>query len=529
MMIVMLASNPGVASAHATLESSIPEANTQMDASPAAIVLNFNEAIEAKLGSVEVLDSKSNPVTNNKPVVSNGSQTLKLDLPKLKEGLYTVSYQIISVDGHPVSGSYIFVVGNPPEGIDASAFNPHKELGHEGHTVSTQLTTNQFIIYAVRTVYYASLLFSAGIMFWSLLSRGRIDALAAVLRKYELLAMRSLMISALLYVFVHAREIMSGYAGNEYGRLFFSTSVGRDWIVLLVLAILGFLAIRMGKAVKAVWAVIILGLESWSGHAVVYKPEAATVSLDFIHLAASSIWVGGFVLLLALWISDRKEAGRFAVQFSRAALISLAALVISGVAMTLLFLPSLNYLFYTAWGTLLLVKTGLVLLVFVFGGLLHLRVRRGDMPTLSLLRVDGLLMALIIIVAALFTYISPLPVNEPVAYHKMGEDMHLSLRITPNKPGVNKFVVKVWLPDKVGAPKSVILRLRSDDRKELGPIDIPLKTFEDTEITTFDGYVKEAYTAEGPYVPFAGRWTAEIRVMTKNDDEKVERYPFRNY
>lgn len=529
MLVAVLVGNPGVASAHAELESSVPEANSQMDSSPAGIELKFNEAIEAKLGSLEVLDNKSHSVTKNKPVVSNNSQTLQLALPKLNEGLYTVSYSIISADGHPVSGSYVFVVGNPPEGIDASAFNPHKELGHEGHTDSNQLTTNQFIIYAVRVLYYASLLLAAGMMFWSLAARNSSEALTGIMRKYELIALRVLLVGALLYVFVHAREIMSGYAGNEYNKLFFDTSVGRGWIALLVLAIAGFAAIRLGKAVKLIWAAAILAVESWSGHAVVFKPEAATVALDYIHLAASSIWVGGFVLLLLLWVNDRKEAGRFAAQFSRAALFSLAALVLSGAALTLLFLPSLKYLLYTPWGTLLLVKTAIVLLVIIVGGLLHLRVRRGDLPTINLLRVDASLMALVIIVAALFTYISPLPVNEPVTYHKMGEDMHLSLRITPNKPGVNEFTVKVWLPDKIGAPKSVVLRLRSDDRKELGPIDIPIQPFEDTEITTFDGYVKAAYKAEGPYLPFAGRWTAEVRVMNKNDDEKVERYEFRNY
>jgi copper transport protein len=151
------------------------------------------------------------------------------------------------------------------------------------------------------------------------------------------------------------------------------------------------------------------------------------------------------------------------------------------------------------------------------------------LPTAALLRMDGALMALIISIAALFTYISPLPANEPVSYHKMGEAMHLTLRISPNRPGVNQFIVKVWLPDKVGEPKAVILRLRSEDRKELGPIDIPVKPYVDKEITSFDGYVKAAYSAEGPFIPFAGRWIAEVRVMDKDDNEKVEQYEFRNY
>ncbi|QYR22915.1 copper resistance protein CopC/CopD [Paenibacillus sp. sptzw28] len=521
---------PKTADAHALLEQSVPEPNTRLDGSPPAVELTFNESIESQVGSLEVLDSKSHSVTANEPVASTDHKSLKLLLPKLGEGVYTVSYQIISADGHPVSGSYVFVVGNPPEGKDASSFDPHKELGHEGHSASTQLTTGEFILYAVRIAYYAALLIAAGMMIWSvLLPRGADGTFAAALRKWELPGMRTLTVAALLYVFVHAREILQGYPADEYNRLFLLTSIGREWIALVLLVFAGFGVLRLGRPFRAVWAAAVLSLESWSGHAVVFKPVALTVLFDFIHLAAAAVWAGGFVLLLTLWFADRKDAGRFAVIFSKAALLSISALVVTGIGMTLLFLPSLQYLFYTSWGTLLLVKSGLVLIVLVVGGILHLRIRRGDLPASALLRMDGALMALIITIAALFTYISPLPANEPVSYHKMGEEMHLTLRISPNRPGVNQFIVKVWLPDKVGQPKSIILRLRSEDRKELGPIDIPVKPYEDKEITSFDGYVKAAYSAEGPFIPFAGRWMAEIRVMDKDDNEKVEQYEFRNY
>ncbi|MBW7460252.1 copper resistance protein CopC, partial [Paenibacillus sepulcri] len=78
-------------------------------------------------------------------------------------------------------------------------------------------------------------------------------------------------------------------------------------------------------------------------------------------------------------------------------------------------------------------------------------------------------------------------------------------------------------------PKSVLLRLRSADHEELGPIDVPIQSFVDKELTTFDGYIKTSYKAEGPFIPFAGRWIAEVRVMDKEDNEIVRTYEFRNY
>ncbi|WP_308635651.1 copper resistance CopC/CopD family protein [Paenibacillus silvisoli] len=528
-MCLLLIGMPAGASAHAELERAVPEANAKYEQNPKAVELSFNEAIEAKVGSIEVLDSKSRPVTNASAQASEDQQSLTLPLPTLGEGVYTVSYSVVSADGHPVSGSYVFIVGNPPEGVDAAAFDPHKELGHAGHSASTQLTTNQFIIYAVRIVYYGALLWAAGLMLWPLMTRGRGKVLPGIQQKWERMALQTLLVATLVYIFVHAREILKGYPSEEYSRLFLKTNIGREWIAMIVLILVGFLVLRFHAVLKTVWTLLILSAESWSGHAAVFSPKSASVMFDFVHLAAGAVWAGGLMLLFMLWRADRKEAGRFAVLFSRAALLSLALLIFSGIGLTLLFLPSLNYLFYTAWGTILLVKTGFVLLVLVVGGILHLRVRSGELPTGALLRADAALMALIIAAAALFTYVSPLPANEPVTYHKMGDTMHLSLRITPNKPGDNEVIVKAWLPDAVGMPKSVKLRLFSLDRPELGPIQVPIEPFEDTEITSFDGYVKAAYKTEGPLIPFAGKWQAEIRVMDKDDNEQVDKVEFRNY
>nr|WP_225442537.1 copper resistance protein CopC [Paenibacillus lycopersici] len=528
-LCAMLLGGATAAFAHAELEGAAPEPNAKYEQSPSEVRLAFNEAIEAKVGSLEVLDDQSRRVTNANPQTSDDRKSISLALPKLGEGVYTVSYAIISADGHPVSGSYVFVVGNPPQGVDASAFDPHKALGHEGHAASTQLTTNQFIIYAVRSLYYAALLWTAGLMIWPLLARSRGAAFAELRKRWEPIALRTLLVAVLLYIFVHAREILKGYPSSEYGKLFLQTSIGREWIALLALSLVGFALVRLHPAVRTVWAAAILAVESWSGHAAVFSPKSASLLFDFVHLAAAAVWVGGLTLLLLLWQKERKEAGRFAVVFSRAALLSLVLIVLSGVGMTYLFLPSLKYLFYTSWGTLLLIKTGLVVLVFGVGGTLHLKVRKGDLPTAVLLRADAALMALIIVVAALFTYISPLPANEPVTYHQMGDKLHVSFRVTPNKAGDNEFTVKVWLPDAAGAAKSVQLRLFSLDRKELGPIAVPVQPFEDTELTDFDGFVKSAYQAKGPYIPFAGRWEAEIRIMDQDDNETVQKVDFRNY
>jgi len=535
LLLALLPAVCGRAEAHAVLERSSPAPGDRLEAGPEEIRLEFNEPVDATVGFLRVLGGRSERVADGDPESLDGGRVLRLPLPRLGEGLYTVTYRVVSADGHPVEGSYVFVVGDPPEAIDASAFDLHRQLGHEGHGegAATQLTAREFLIYAARVFYFGALLLAAGWFVWSAWAPRRSASFGAAFRewcdRWGLGVTRAFLIAALLFVFFHATELTEGLPLSEWGRLFMSTDIGRAWAVTLALALIGLPARTASRPVGLLWAGALLVVESFSGHAAAYEPGWLTIGLDFVHLAGAAIWAGGLAMLAGLWFRDRKEAARFAAVFSGPALWSMAALAASGLASAWVFLPGPEYLFYTGWGALLLAKTGLALLAVLAGGLIRLRLRRGGMPQGALLKADAAAMAAIVVIVGLFTYISPLPANEPVYAHKMGEDMHLTLRITPNAPGDNTFIVKVWLPEPLGKPKSVALRLRPDDRPETGPIDVPLEPYEDTEIDNFTGFVKSTYRAEGPYLPFPGRWTAEIRVVDAEDNEKVHREPFRNY
>ncbi|RXZ80080.1 copper resistance protein CopC [Paenibacillaceae bacterium] len=517
------------AAAHASAESMTPEPNARLAESPAKVEIAFNEAIETGIGALEVLDAMSKPVTNDKFTVSDNRRAITLELPKLGEGVYTVAYRILSADGHPVNGSYVFVVGDPPAAKDASLFDLHKDLGHSGHEISTQVSTSEFILYLSRGLYYGALLLASGLMIWYALLRRSSDVIAAMFRKWGQWTMRGLLLATLLYVFLHAKELMVGQPVSEWGKLFTKTETGMLWILLIVFALIGFIVLKTGKAVRLIWAVIILGLESLIGHAAAYHPKWYAVLLDFVHLGASAVWAGGVAFLLVLWFEERKEAGRFALEFTRAAWISIVLLTLSGVLMAVLFLPDFSYLFYTGWGTFLIIKTVLVVFVIIVGALLRKKVVRGNLPDNLLLRIDGALMVIIILIVGIFTYISPLPANEPFSNHRMGEKLHVTLRITPNVPGENNFIIKVWLPEQKGEPKSVRLLLHSQDKKDMGPIQVPLEVFEDEETDAFDGFAKFTYTADGPFIPFPGKWEAKLEVFDKQDNLMTYEAEFRNY
>ncbi|MCC3374899.1 copper resistance CopC/CopD family protein [Cohnella sp. REN36] len=518
-------------SAHASLVEATPQQDAKLAEGPAAVELRFSERLDSAEARLRVLDDQSKSVASAKPERFDQGKGLRMALPKLGEGHYTVTYDVISADGHPVSGAYVFTVGNPPPLPDASQLDPHAQIGHGGHNHGggQDLTTQTFLLYASRIAYYAGLLALSGLLLWSA-QRGT----SPIVREVREGAIRTFSkyttLAIIAYVVFQMANLTQGEPFSEWGRILTDTTIGRLYAAELLLALAAPLLSGLGLAGRLFWAAVALFIEAWSGHAAAFSPIAYTVGLDFVHLLAASAWGGGLALLLLVWRKERPEAGRFALVFSKWALVSFLLLWVTGTLSTLVFLPTLDYLWYTPWGKWLLVKAGLSLLVVAAAFLIRLRLRRGDLPRGFLLKTDFGLLAGIVFCVGILTYQNPLPANEPLSYHEMGTDMHVTLRISPNAPGDNNFTLKVWLPEASGAPKSIELRLRPLDRKDVGAIEVPIVPVEDKGLDDFPEYTKYAFEAKGPYLAFRGKWEAEVRVVdAKGEELKPRSTSFRIY
>ncbi len=518
------------AQAHASLVKTAPQADSRTDDSPESVEIVFNERLDSGGAKLLVLSESSRNVAKGELERIEEGKGIRIGLPKLGDGHYTVSYSVISADGHPISGAYVFTVGNPAP-LDRSKLNPHQQVGHaHDHGGGSGLDADSFLLYAARILYYAGLLAAAGLALWSLLrsmSRTVRDTHSGVLG----LAGKFALIATLAYVFFSLRDLGQGEPLSEWGRILTETTIGRLYIAELLLALAAPMLPKLGAVPRAAWAAIALFLEAWSGHAAAFTPVSYTIGLDYAHLLAAALWSGGLLLLLAVWFKERPEAGRFALVFSKWALISFLALWVTGILSTLKYLPSLEYLFYTAWGKWLIAKAAVSLLVAVTAFLIRRRLKKGELPRGSLLKIDVGLLAGIVLCVGILTYQTPLPVNEPLNYHKMGTDLHVTLRISPNAPGDNRFTVKIWLPEWVGEgeAKSVQLRLLPLDKEGMGYIDVPLNPYEDEELDAFPDFKKSTYTAQGPYLPFAGQWKAQVRVTDSEDTERVVETSYRIY
>ncbi|CAI6045528.1 copper resistance CopC/CopD family protein [Cohnella sp. JJ-181] len=516
-------------SAHAILERAAPAQNEQLAEGPAAVELTFNERLDGgSSAKLAVLNDDSKTVSSGKPERTSQGKGLRLALPKLGEGHYTVTYSVISADGHPVEGAYVFTVGDPAPLPDASELDPHASLGHDSHDHGGEqdLTTARFLFYASRVLFFASLLALSGLLIWGL----RRQPSAAERQSRETWIGWTAQFGALatlVYVVLQMDNLTEGEPFSEWTRILTDTTVGRLYAAQLVLAFAALLLRGMGTYARLAWPVLALAAEAWNGHAAAFSPEAYTLALDFVHLLAAAVWSGGLVLLAAVWHRERPEAGRFALHFSRWALLSFLALALTGALSTLQYLPTLSYLFETAWGTWLLIKIGLSLLVVVTAFLIRLRLRKGELPRAGLLRTDLGLLGAIVLSVGVLTYQNPLPPNAPISYHRMGTDLHVTLRIAPGAPGDNAFTLKVWLPDSVGAPKKVALRLRPLGKDDVGYIDVPLEAYADSEIDDFPDFAKATFKSQGPYLAFRGRWEAQIRVSDDTGTEIVRTTTFR--
>lgn len=100
-----------VAWAHATLQRADPAQDAQLGASPKEVVLRFNEKLEAAFSSIKVVDSTGKEVSAAKAMLGeNDPSQMKVALPALAPGKYTVHFVAVGDDGHRRKGTYSFTV-----------------------------------------------------------------------------------------------------------------------------------------------------------------------------------------------------------------------------------------------------------------------------------------------------------------------------------------------------------------------------------------------------------------------------------
>lgn len=112
------------AHAHNSLTSTSPARGAMLTTAPTEVLLTFDLPFIGGQSAnvVTVTNASGQRVDNDDSLVE--ANTLHATLQELPSGTYTVSYRIVSDDGHPVSHSYQFGVTLPKPSASATPVKP---------------------------------------------------------------------------------------------------------------------------------------------------------------------------------------------------------------------------------------------------------------------------------------------------------------------------------------------------------------------------------------------------------------------
>lgn len=121
----LVLSAPLSASAHDSLVSSSPEADSTVKTLPSELTLTFSAKLIDGEGATEVvvIDASGRSVTDG-PATTDGAMVTQPLIGEADAGVYHVKWKVVSSDGHPTSKEFFFTVAQstlPTEGEEPSA------------------------------------------------------------------------------------------------------------------------------------------------------------------------------------------------------------------------------------------------------------------------------------------------------------------------------------------------------------------------------------------------------------------------
>lgn len=488
----------GAAAAHANYVKSNPASDAQLTKPPTEVRITFSEAPDARGSDVAVLDTSGKRLDKRDvTLVSDEPNTLRVSLGAIGDGGYLVSWTTLSaVDGHETKGAFAFAV-NAPLPQFTKDFSP-----------SAPPPTALEI--AGRALSYAGMALLTGLAFFTMFIRVPTeDGDARRERRLVVVGGAALVMgSALLLV-------------NQ------GANIPQRLLLLLGLrAIAGAGAIALLRLPSAVLpddarreATAFFGLAAGLTATLVSHAAASGdlryVALDYLHVIAISIWLGGVVAFTyvarpSARSGDPRELGRTIWRFSLTALVAVAVIITTGVLQSLDRLVLLEDLVETPYGIALLAKILLLAGLLVLGALNLLvwgpRMRRGVAAGGQFWRGvigETTLFAGVLLAAAFLTAFAPPAQANGAAFDETRHvgGIRIELLTATTLPGRNRFAVRVQqgLTPISGAEK-VTLRFTMVEH-DMG----------EQELVTTERAPGE-YVAEGSPTAMLGTWKVQVIV-----------------
>ncbi len=434
----LLALSPVAAAAHLDLESSAPAKDARLAATPSELRLTFTAATERSLSRVELVGPDGLSVTLAPIRYVDGDERRTFLAPisgRLRDGTYTVIWQVAGADGHPVRGRFTFTILPGATGLAAtadSASTPADDsetgvptsgqtpIPDEHHNPATMPAGPGFnaespLYVVVRWLTFTGLLIVIGAAVFHLLVLGflrrapephspMVALASARAATVGLWAAAVVGVAALLRLYAQSYALYGpndALNGSFLGTMLGRTLWGWGWLLqaaAVVVTVVGFIAARRrtesGNTVGA-WGLAALGATllaftpALSGHAAsVPRFTALAILADGVHVIGAAGWLGSLLLMVVVGIplalrlpeGDRGSAVADIVNaYSPTALVFAGIVATTGVFSAWLHLESVGALWQTSYGQTLLVKLAVLSVVAGTGAYNWLRIK----PTLG--------------------------------------------------------------------------------------------------------------------------------------------------
>jgi copper transport protein len=355
------------ASAHATLESSLPSDGQVAASAPSAVVLRFDEQVEGALGAARVFASDGSRVDVGPTVHPGGDDTqMRVALKSgLARGTYLVDWRVVSADSHPVSGSFTFSIG--ARGAVAALSTNGSASGSLPALLGIARFANFLgVVLLVGTLAFLLVCWPTG---WAYPRTRRLMQIGIAV------AVSGTAIGLVLQGAYDAGRPASGGLNPVVLQALLSTRLGQAYVVRLILLIIVGLTLRFGPAeitggpkravriLLALQSVAVLATIASAGHAASGSYARMLIPVDLLHLLAVSVWLGGLVVLTTVLLRrDPTAALRDGAvrRFSAVAATCVGVIVVTGVTLAVPEVGDVKALPSTTYGNLLITKVALL-------------------------------------------------------------------------------------------------------------------------------------------------------------------------
>ena len=441
---------------------------------PSKLTIDFSERPSPTVSTIQVLNSQNEPVNNGdfKIIGDHDREAMTtLDTKKLTDGIYTVSWQTQSLDdGHIARGSYVFGIGNVgPSALATVGGKPSQQHAPQIQAVTSNLDGIIKWPLIVSQAAVVGGIFSHLFLWETFGNKIRISGGLTTrydydynktrlhwLRRFSLLIVASsvaILVAGSFLLYLQITELSIHNSVPAYWKVFVSQLSGPSGIAWMMRSLASLVVIAaalsyyyiskrntqkmainsneitrldehksQGKKIKmylplyvaiVAGSVSILANSMTSHNAAVNFLPSLSVSLDWLHFMAVSIWVGGLFYISSILVSTiRSRAAAMAAattiksttptssqnvgtssfertrsiilyyfalllpRFSLLATISLGVIGVSGLYAAWIQLHSLTALFTTPYGNILIIKLLAALPLVLLGAYHQLRLHR---------------------------------------------------------------------------------------------------------------------------------------------------------